>query len=796
MIIHYFKTAKRALIKNRYYTFINIFGLVCGTVSALIIAKYIGGSFQFDHFHVKKDRIYAIIQEESLNNNPQKSSGACYWGVGELLKQYPEVVNLTRFSYHAESLVISDEGNGNSVSFTENSIFATDSSFLNTFSFPLIHGNPNTALYQPNSIVLTNTASRKYFGNTNPIGKTLTIRTPWGQETAYNITGVLKDLPSRSRFNFDFLISGLPWNTADFWKVPEYSTYVLLKENATIAGLDEKLANSLNKIPELKSANKKVNAIFEPLTSVRLSETAYVLAAVGIFILLISWVNYINQVVAQSYARMKEIDILRVMGAGRSDLMVQFAVESGLVCFLSLALTVVIYLSVEPFLQSFTNGHLLPLVEDPTPINFIFLAIFLIGIILTAGIPIAIFYSQNSGAVLRKVRWNKAGSIGLRKALVVVQFSISAVLMISVFVIGNQLEFMKNKDKGINMENVLVVKSPMIKDTTWIAKRKTLERFKEKCAELPFVMETTSSTTVASEEYRQETYLGFQEKNEQFLVHQNGIDEHFLDLYDVELIAGHNFIPDAGFKNRSSIILNESAARGLGIKDFDKAISSQIVDYESNEVYELIGIVKDYHQTSLKYEMKPMAFKFNVFRGHISLRMNTSGLNGSQFDNQINSIKQIWEEVYRDASFDFFFLDEKFEAQDREDRYFGNLFKFFTVLSIVISCIGLFGLSLFISIKRQKEIGVRKVFGASSVDILSIFCKGYAGPLLASAIIGSPLACLLMNIWLRNYAYRVEIGFETVTMALISLTLIFFITVSYHILKSSAANPVTILKAE
>ena len=792
MINHYFKLAQRALAKNKYYACINIFGLVFGMLSALIIAKYIGGSLQFDSFHLKKDRIYSITQEESINGSLQENRNATYWGVGELINQYPEVANLTRYSFHVESLIIADDQNGNSVSFIENKIFAADSDFFNIFTFPFIHGNPKTSLSRPNTIVLTSSISQKYFGGADPIGKALTIRVPWGAETTYEVTGVVEDIPEKSRFRFDFLIAQSPLNTEAFWDVPDYSTYVLLKQNAATAALSKTLTSTLNDVAQFKATNRKVAASLESLADVKLTGTEYLLLAVGIFIALISWVNYINQVIAQSYWRIKETGILRVMGATKVNLRTQFLVESSLICFSSLILIIVIYLSLEPSLQSFTNGHLLPLTGDPTPINFIFLAIFAIGMMIAAAVPAVILFSQNFGTTLRNIH-GKIGSIGLRKALVIVQFSISTILIISIFVIRNQLEYMNSKDKGINMKNVLIVQAPIIKNK-WDKRRETLQLFKDKCAALPFVTEVTSSTTVPSEEYRHETYLGFPDKDDKALVHQNGVDDHFFDLYDVQFIAGHNFIHDASWKNKSSIILNESAARALGIIDFDKMINTKIVDYELSEVYDLIGIVKDYHQTSLKYEMRPIAFKFNVARGHFSLKINTTELNENQPEKSFSAIKQIWDDLYHDVPFDYFFLDARFTAQDANDLYFGRLFKYFTALSIVISCLGLFGLSLLISTKRQKEIGVRKVFGASSIDILATFLKSYFGILWVSVLIGCPLAYLLMNMWLENYAYRIDIGFGLLSMAILSLTIVFLFTVSYHTIKSAIANPVTILR--
>jgi len=797
MISHYFKLARKSLIKNKYYTLINVFGLVCGMLSALIIGKYIGGSLQFDSFHQKKERIFFLTQNESIDGNPQNNKDATYWGVGELLDQFPEVVNFTRYDRHVESLIIAEGEKDKRVSFMEGRIFVTDSSFLNIFTFPLIHGNPKTALSRVNSVVLTNSASRKYFGDANPIGKSITIRVSWGHETQYEVTGVMKDIPKRSRFGFDFLITPpRPLTTGEFWNFPACSIYMLLKENVSDTGLAEKLTAALAQVPQLLSTNRKLRMNLQSIADIQLSDTEYLLAAVSIFIILICWVNYLNQIIAQSYLRMKETGILRVMGATRANLRTQFIVESGLVCLASLILVIGIYISFENSLQSMTNGHLLPLFGDPTAINLMFVVIFMVGIALAATVPTVILFSPDFGATLRNIYSTKIGGVGLRKALVVIQFSISTILVISIFVITNQLEYVSTKDKGFAMKDILIVRAPHAKDTTWNVRRKTLELFKERCAALPFVTGIASSTTVPGEEYRHETYLSLGSSNDKSLVHQAGVDENFFGLYEVEFIAGHDFIPDARAKNRSSIILNESAARALGISDLDKVINTTIVDHEEepHQLYDLIGIVKDFHQTSLKYEMRPMAFKYNVLRGHSSLKINRDLLNDTHLAEGLAALKKISEETYPDVSFDYFFLDEKYEAGNMEDRSFGKLFEYFTVLSIIISCLGLLGLSLLISTKRQKEIGVRKVFGASSTNILGIFLKGYLGPLCLSVVIGSPPAYFLMDMWLRNYAYRIEIGFGLVASALLSLATIFVCTVSYHTIKTSMAKPVEILR--
>jgi putative ABC transport system permease protein len=794
MTSHYFKLARKVLVKNKYYTFINVFGLVCGMLTALVIGKYIGGSLQFDSFHLKRDRIYSITQEETIEGSPEKERTATYYGVAELLRQFPEVVNFARYDQHVEALVMAEDEAGDQKTFTENKIFITDSSFFDIFTFPLIHGDPKTALSKINSIVLTKSTSQKYFGNANPIGKSLTIRSPWGQEITYMTTGVMENIPLHSRFQFDFLITRLQISPEEFWNFPDYSTYMLLKDNVNDKELSEKLTNALTHVPQLKSSNRKVILSLASLADIELSNIEYLLTAVGIFVTLICWLNYINQIVGQSLWRIKEISVLRVLGASWSNLRTQFIVESTIICVISLVLVIAIYLAFEKSLQSVTGGHLLPLMSDPTLVNLIFLAIFIVGIAFASAVPNIIFSSQNVGATLRNIHTPKIGGIGLRKLLVIFQFSISTILMIGLFVTTNQLQYVTKKDKGFAMKDVLIAKTPMVKDTTWNVKKETMELFKKRCRELPFVIDITSSTTVPGEEYRHETYLSLQNNRTKTLVHQAGVDENFFSMFEIKFLAGHDFIPDARAQNRSSIILNKSAANALGISDFNKLLITRIIDHEEPDlVYDLIGIVNDHHQTSLKYEMRPMAFRFNELRGHFSIKLNSARSVHSR-EEQLMTLKQIWDETYPDASFDTFMLNEKYEAENMEDQYFGKLFASSTILSIIISCLGLFGLSLLISTKRQKEIAIRKTFGASSTSILVNFLKGYLAPLSISMIIGSSLAYFLMNAWLSSYAYRIEIGLGLVLSAIFSIILVFLFAVSYHTIKSSNTNPVNILK--
>lgn len=795
MINHYFKLCRKVLMKYKYHTFINVFGLVSGMLGALIIAKYVGGSLQFDHFHANRDQIHSISQYESVAGGAQQKTSTTYQGVGTLIAQFPEVLRTTKYTRHVESLVISKNENGLQDSFTENKIFTSDSNFFKVFSFPFVHGNAQSAFSRLNSAVLTQSTSKKYFGIANPSGEVLLIRTSWGHEIAYEVTGVIQDIPPLSRFNFDFLINSPTTNATELWNLPDYPIYVLLKENTDAGDLAQKVTLRLQDVQELRSLTKSVTITLESFSEINLSTTECLLITVGIMVAIICWVNYFNQNIAQAYWRTREIGIRTVLGATKANLRTQFAIESSVVCFTALLLVFASYLLLENYLQSVTKRHLLPLIGDATCINAFFALIFLVGTALAALAPTLVVFKDDFEKSLRNNFTPRIGGLAIRKVFVVLQFSISTVLLVSIFVITGQLHYMNRKDKGINMDNVLIIKAPMAKDTTWAAKMKTLQLCKQQIAELPFVVQVASSTTVPGEEYRQETYLTLQGNDNKVLVHQNGVDENFFSLYKAQFVAGQDFIPNARVKNRESIILNESAAIALGASDYDKLINSKVIDHENPDIaYDVIGVVKDYHQTSLKYEIRPLAFKYNLFRGHCSLKLDSASLTEKNIDDKVASLQDIWKLSYPESSFDYFFLNEKFLAQDEEDEYFGSLLKSFTVLSVVLSCLGLFGLSILISTKRQKEVGVRKTFGATSLDVLSLFMKGYIAPLSVALLLGSSTAYFLMADWLTNYANRIQIGPGLLFSAVFTLIAIFLVTVSYHTIKAAMTNPVKALR--
>lgn len=794
MFIQYIKYASRTLLKNKYYTFINVIGLVCGMLPAMIIAKYLSSSLQFDSFHKNKGRIYSVTHDEFVNGSHQPGGSSTYSGVAEVAAQFSEASKITKYSMHVRSTVTSADQGEQRVSFVEKRIFVADSNFLKVFTFQLLKGDEEKALSRANSVVLTNSSAKKYFGDSNPIGRSLAITVPWGMEKSYIVTGVVGDVPKPSQFMFEFLVTNYEFAEADLWKTPSCALFLLLEDNVSAAAFQAKMNTRMSDNPELTSAGRNVKLTLTKLGDKPWSNSEYLLAALGIFILLACWMNYVNQTIAQTYSRVKEVGVLRVMGATRQDLQGQFIVESTITCVIAFVIIVFGYLAVQSTLQSFTGGRPLGLRDFPLT-NFGLVAVFVAGIVITAGIPTTILFSQNFATTLRSAHSTKIGGVTVRKILVVLQFAISTILMISIFVISGQLDYVLNKEKGFETDDILVVEAPMITDTTWHAKRRALRLLKARYEELPFVMGVASSTTVPGEEYRQETFLSWSGQSAKALIHQCGVDENFFSVYEMEFIAGQDLIPNANAQNATGIILNESAAWALGITDFEAAINTKIVDHdEPGSEFDLAGIVKDFHQTALRYQMKPMAFRYQQFRGHISLKTNGTSLGNYGLDKGLESVKELYTEIYPLASFETYFLNDKFVTEYSEEQYYRRLFAYFTVVSIVISCLGLFGLSLLVSTKRQKEIGIRKTFGASSFSILGIFLRGYLGQLSIAVLIGCPVAYVLMNMWLRNYAYRIHIGIELMSIAVLWLVVIFFFTIAYHTIRSSISNPVKILR--
>lgn len=796
MLRHHFKVALRNLYRTRLHSSINILGLAIGMAATLLLAKYVGFNLTFDNFHQNRKHIFLIHQKEYQDGLPASEHAGTYWGVAKTAADlYPEVRIATHYVPNVEMLVMATPRDGDRVSFNENRICTVDTSFFSIFSFAAIAGNIQTALSSPDAIVLTQSTAKRYFGDRDPLGQMLTTRVSWGAETTFRITCVIEDVPVNSTLQFDFLTcagTGPPAET--YWNDPSYTTYLLLDESADPDVLTLKMSRDIGRNPIITSQGKQINFSLERLSDKSLMPNDHMLVMVGVFILIVSWINFINLSIGGAQARSKETGVRKVMGATRNQAIAQFLLECLLMNGVALLLAVLIFDFARPLLLEFSDNKVLPLFSDRSPINGLFGVAFAIGALASSAYPALMMSSLNPTNLLKgKIRRGRS-SLAFRRALVVVQFTVSIVAAIGVFVVSDQLDFFLRHDLKVNLDHVLAIRAP--KDLVE-GKTERLNTFKSEVLNLAAVENVTSSTTTPGEDYRHEVNFGLTTSQDRHLFYLNDVDANFFPVYGIRFLAGGNYSNDTPARNRRGIILNNTAVTSLGFTNIEGAIGQTVVETENSNTYEIIGVVDDYHQMSLKHEVKPQAFRFNTRRGDVSLKLRArSHASFTDLHAFMSSLKKLWDKTYPDQPFQYHFLDARFNDQYHEEFKFRELFALFSGLSLIIACLGLFGLSLLISLKRKKEVGVRKVFGASSLSILKLFMIDYLKQIAISIAFGAPIAWLIMNAWLESFSIKSEIRSGAVLLPCLLLVIVAILTTVYHTVHTSLINPTKTLKEE
>jgi putative ABC transport system permease protein len=796
MLRHYFKTVLRNLYRNKLYSSINILGLAIGIAATLLLSKYVGFNLTFDNSHLNKDRIFLVEQKEYKSGLQGSEQPNTYWGVAKMaVDLYPEVRMATHFTSNVEMLVMATTKDGQPISFNENRICTVDTSFFSIFSFSAIEGNVETAFSAPNAIVLTRSAAKKYFGKSDPIGQMMTTRVSWGTESTYKVTCVVPDAPINSTLQFDFLIcAGTGPATDAYWSDPSYATYLLLGEAANAEELSAKMSRDIGENPIMRSEGKRVGFSLKRLSDSSLSPNDNMLAMIGVFILIISWMNFINLSIGSAQARSKETGVRKVIGATRKQVITQFVFECLLLNGFALLFAALMFALARPLLLEFSNNKVLPLFNDPTPVNWLFAVAFVVGAFASSAYPALVMSSLNPANSLKGKFTHSRYNLTFRKTLVVTQFTISIVAAIGVFIVSDQLDFFLRHDLKIKLDHIVAIKSP--KDLSE-GKMERLNSFKSEAMDLAMVENVATSTTTPGQDYRHEVNFGFPTSTDRHLFYLNDVDVNFFPIYGINFVAGGNYTIDTPAKNRRGIILNKTAVHALGIVNMEEAIGQKVMETENDNTYEIIGVVDDYHQLSLKYKIQPQAFRFNRNRGDISVKINAK--NYASFEDLqdcISSLQRLWDKTYPDQSFEYQFLDSRFNDQYHDEFNFRKLFALFTGLSLIITCLGLFGLSLFISLKRKKEVGVRKVFGASSLTILMLFIKDYLKQMLISIVLGAPVAYFMMKAWLENFSFKTSINAESFLVPCLFLVIVSILTTAYQTVRASLANPTKTLKEE
>ncbi len=800
MIKNYLKIAWRNLLKNKVYSIINIGGLAIGLACFLLIGIFVSNELSYDNYHEKKDTIYRVIH----HSNADAPEDAWVWGnapVGPALKSdFPEIIEKAQLSGRSDILLKYKER-----SLQQGDCFYADASVFSLFSWPLLNGDSETALEAPYSIVLTETTAKKYFGNENPIGKTLEGIGGRAADGAYTVTGVMKDIPQNSHFTFDVLMSMSSFYQTrpaifDAWGYVDFYTYLQVSENFDQATFESKIPAFLEKhIDAEEAAEYYYDISLESMNEIYLYSEAdrqpgetgslsniYIFAIIGLFILVIASINFMNLATARSLERAKEVGIRKVIGAERQGLVYQFLGESLiLVLFASLLGLILAFVGL-PWLSALTEKTFTMASSLNAPVLLIYFGMTLLTGLFSGSYPAFVLSGFKPVSVLKGAFRTSPQGTNLRKGLVVLQFSISIALIASTVVVYYQLGFMFNKDMGFDKEQQLIL------DFNWDGEvLGNIEAIKEEFLALADVTSVSLSRTVPSSHFPAagtdiETSQGNMENFSPYIYE---VDNNFIQHYNIEVVAGRPFSPDFPADSISSLIVNEAAAKEFGYSDPQQIIGKKFQQWGREGT--VVGVVKDFNYISLHQKVAPLTLRQVPYGRYLSMRIQTNN-----YSDAIASIKAKWSQLAPHRPFLYSFLDETFNEQYNADIRFRKLFTIFSCLAIFIACLGLFGLATYSAMLRTKEIGIRKVLGAEVSSIVKLLSKDFIELVGVAIVIAIPFSWYAMRQWLSEYAYRIDVEWWVFLLAgAIALSIAIF-TVGFHALKSANNNPVNSLRAE
>lgn len=788
MIKNYIKTAFRSLLKNKGFTFINVFGLALGLATCLLIVFYVFDELSYDRYNTKYERIYRVNTDLKYGGTVTSFAISAPPVGDAMVKEFPEVEKSTRIAL-AINLRFKK---GNEIIQEDRSIYC-DPAIFDVFTLPMIAGDPKTALKEPNDIVISEKAAKKYFNSTDVIGKTLTTVGNDGN-SIYKITGVIKNIPEQSHFKADFLF-GLDANQSKGWNGFRLNTYILLKPGADPKGLEAKFDGLLRRHIDTKDFNYTkfaahgnfIRLSLTPLKDIHLTSNRqrelspngniqyiYIFSAIAIFILVLACINFMNLSTARSANRAREVGVRKVLGSSRKHLVAQFLTESLIVTLVAAVIAVLIALLLLPFFNQVSGKELSIGLQTFTRLLPALLVIIVVVGILAGAYP-AFFLSAFQPVHVLKGKLS-AGFKGskLRSFLVVFQFGISIFLIIGTLVVYNQLNYIQSKDLGFNRDQVLIVKN--------VTTLKDPKILKQETKQIAGVINATLTSFLPTGTLRFpnvfESSSGKKIQGEFWTV-----DEDYISTMGMKLAAGRNFSNQFA-TDSSAMIINETAAKMLG---YNGDPSERI-----NEKYHIIGVVKDFNFSSLRDNVTPLVMVTAPdWMASLNIKVNTANLPAL-----MARIESTWKQLSPNQHFEYSFMDEDFNAMYNNEQHMGKLFFVFTTLAIIIACLGLFGLAAYAAEQRTREIGIRKVLGADVSALVAMLSKDFIKLVLISIFIATPLAWWAMHQWLQGFAYRQNIQWWVIASAALGSVIIAFITVSFQSIKAAVANPVDSLRSE
>ncbi|HET6996724.1 MAG TPA: ABC transporter permease [Chitinophagaceae bacterium] len=806
MIKNYFKTAWRNLRKNKTFSAINIFGLSVGIAAFLLIVNYLRFEYSYDDAHVKKGRIYRVPMMVKEKDGKEQTFAFTYPAVAPALKKdFPEIEEVARFRRQGGIVTYGDQ------KIVENSsIFYADPSLFKIFSFRFAKGSPVTAFKELNDAVITEETAKKYFGNDDPIGKPLHYR-----DEDYIVKAVLEDIPANSHIHFNILLNYDKYmqltegRATTSWRWSDFYTYVLLKPGTDAKALEAKFPAFSERYLGTAMKERQYQNYFylQPLKDIHLhSKYDYEFAGNGnlvylkylgiaaLFILFIAWINYVNLSTAHSLDRSKEVGVRKVVGAGKFQLIRQFLAESLLINIIAIILGVIIFKLTLPAFSTLVEKDIKYLNITDWRIWTLLVALFLLGSLAAAFYPAFVLSSFQPAHVI-KTATGAPGLKGsrnvLRKSLVVLQFIAAIVLITGATGFYRQLHFMQTRDLGVNIKQTLVLNQTAQQDSSRIP---AFHAFINDMEANPAIQSVTASTSVPGAEVGGSSTFDLKNSQAGKRCRILGVDKNFVPAYGLAVIAGRNFSNDQPVTDTNTIaniLVNETAAKIFGFNRPADMVG-QLVDGAGYHC-KVIGVVKDYHQESLQNSFDPIVFYLEEERnfGNFSLKFSTTDLPAF-----MSFVKQKWDSHFPASPFNYFFLDERFDTQYNNDKLFATALWSFTAIAIVIACLGLFGLSLFTIAKRNKEISIRKVLGATLFQIIGLITKDYLRLVLIAGVMALPVAFILVKNWLADYAFHISLGVWFFVLPVLMIVTIAVLTVLYQSLKAGLANPVKSLRAE
>ena len=785
-------------MKNRTFTIVNVLGLAIGIASTLLISQYVRFERSYESMHSNADDIFRITL--NLYNDAEFIENDCetYQTLGpDLTEKMPEVLGYARFmNWDAAEMKVNDQA------YFEKGIYMADSSAFELFSYNILHGNPAAQFGEPFKIMISESIANKYFGRTDVVGETMTIQ---HTDDPLEVVGVMADLPQNTHLKFDMLISHatIPkyykWYLKYPWGGNNEYTYLKMEPGADVSAFNKKLATYSAEIEamedeiviaeEINDIHLYSNKTFEPEVNGS-AQAVNFMAFIGILIMIIAWVNYVNLSTARATERAKEVGIRKAVGSSKVQLITQFLFEALVINVIAALLAYTMMQLAQPFFREITGQQL---TFDVTMDQELWLALLLIVVLGTtlAGIYPALVLSSFRPALVLKGKFkNSSFGLILRKGLIIFQFAATVILMSVSVAVYRQIDFLINKDLSMDIDNTLVIRTPNseLSDSLFYYTGYTV--FKNKLeAETDISIVAQAAALPGANNHEVSTTdnvhrIGVDENEGSYNYYSIKVDENYFEALSLEIVAGKNF---NGSDGRGRVIINERAVETLGFSSPQDAIGKKITYGDA----EVIAVVNNYHQRSPKEDYVPMIFRPGKLTENIVVKLNTI-----ETKRAMSTIEGIWKEVFGNSSMDYYFLDDQYNRQYQSDQRFSNVTLLFTVLSIIIACMGLFGLSSFMLMQRTKEIGIRKVLGASVKSIVQTMSKDFLKLVVIAGILAIPIAYFFIDVWLENYANKLTIGWDLLILPFLLILVIAVVTVIGQILKSAVANPVDSLKYE